>query len=212
MKLAGEGQKRSRTSQAISFAIHTAIVAALAYHPAARILKPEASLRGNGGGGVTTTILVAPGSSVLQTKKVEPDQERDRTLRLQAARKKKAAQTVQQAAVPSQSLKPGMPGYMLGPLSSGFVNDHDVRVALPTVAPDPPIIRSKLPDWIRGDVIVEVTISDTGEVTETAVLQHVGFGLEDIIVTTLKQWHFIPAKVDGIAVASKQDVHFHFPS
>ncbi len=213
MKLGTEGQKRSRTSQAISFAIHAAVIAALGYHPAARILKPEGSLRGMGGGGVTTTMLFAPGASVLQAKKPDPEQERDRTLRLQAAKKKKtAAQPVQQAAVPSQSLRPGMPGYVLGSLSSGFVNDHDVRVALPTIAPDPPIIRSKLPDWIRGDVIVEVTISETGEVTETAVLQHVGFGLEDIIVSTLKQWHFTPAKVDGIAVASKQDVHFHFPS
>jgi len=47
---------------------------------------------------------------------------------------------------------------------------------------------------------------------QTRVLQTVGYGLEVVVVDTLRQWRFIPAKVDGVAVASRQDVHFHFPS
>jgi len=31
-------------------------------------------------------------------------------------------------------------------------------------------------------------------------------------VATLKGWRFKPATVDGIAISSRQDVHFHFPS
>ena len=111
-----------------------------------------------------------------------------------------------------QSLSPGMPGYILGSLSSGFVNEHDVRIALTRVAPEPPIVRAKLPEWVRGDVIVEITIDERGNVVETRVLQTVGYGLDAVVVDTLRQWQFIPAKVDGVAVASRQDVHFHFPS
>jgi TonB family protein len=111
-----------------------------------------------------------------------------------------------------QALRPGMPGYILGSLSNGFVNEHDVHIALPVVAPNPPIARATLPEWIRGDVIVEVTIDERGNVVQTQVLQTVGYGLEVVVVDTLRQWRFSPAKVDGVAVASRQDVHFHFPS
>ena len=205
---------KTRAAMFASLCLHLAVLAALTYHPAPAILKPTSSLHGDGGGGMTRTMLVAPGASVLTApKKEDPKEEEDHRLALRRREKRQVAKApMQEAAVPNQSLHPGMPGYILGSLNSGYVNDHDVKVALPVVAPDPPIVRSKLPDWIRGDVIVEVTISEQGEVTQTVVLSKVGFGLEDVIVQTLRQWHFTPAKVDGIAVASRQDVHFHFPS
>jgi protein TonB len=146
---------------------------------------------------------------VAASKKPEPPEERKRTSLRSAP---KPAPVPQQAPATAQSTKPGLPGYVLGSLTSGFVSEHDVRIAIPTLSPDPPITRAKLPEWIRGDVIVEITISDEGAVTETKVLQTVGYGLEDTIVETLRRWRFTPAVVDGVAVASRQDVHFHFPS
>ena len=203
---------------ATSLAIHAAVIAFLSYHPAPQILKPEGSLRGNGGSKMTVTELASPGASVLTAPAPEkpPDEEKKLVALHREQKKKKQKEKekppVEVAAVPAKALHPGMPGYILGSLSTGFVNDHDVKVAYPVVAPDPPIVRAKLPEWIQGDVIVEVTISEQGEVTQTVVLSTVGFGLEDIIVQTLRQWHFTPAKVDGISVASRQDVRFHFPS
>jgi len=73
------------------------------------------------------------------------------------------------------------------------------------------IDRTRLPEWIRGDVVVEVAISDKGRARD-AVLKSLGFGLDDVIVDTLRKWRYQPAKVDGRAVASKHDVYFHFPS
>ena len=217
MIFAAQPEKRKRATPAmlLSLCLHLAVLSALMYHPGPAILLPSSSLHGDGGGGMTkTTMLVAPGASVLTAPNPEePKEEVDHRVVLRRRAKQQVAKVpTQPAAIPNQSLRPGMPGYILGSMSSGFVSDHDVRVALPVIAPDPPIVRSKLPDWIRGDVIVEVTISEQGEVTQTVVLSKVGFGLEDIIVSTLRQWHFVPAKVDGIAVASRQDVHFHFPS
>lgn len=195
---------------ALSVCLHLAVLAAFLYRPEPPLLEPTGSLRGNGGRGGITALVTSPGASVIQYAKAS-----ERESKVTAPRKtpKQIALTQAKAAVTAgQELKPGMPGYILGSLSSGIASDHDVRIALPVVAPDPPIVRHKLPDWIRGDVIVEVTIDEQGNVVRTIVLKSVGFGIEDIITDTLYKWRFTPATVDGIKVASRQDVHFHFPS
>jgi len=207
-----EPRRMSRKSFAVSFAVHLIVLGALSYK-VVPVLLPSPSLRGNGGRAQTAIALVSPGESVLRS--IEADPTADKRLVAPRKAKKKAPPkppAAVQAAVSADALQPGMPGFILGSLTEGFVSNHDVRVALPVVAPDPPINRSRLPDWIRGDVVVEITIDEQGNVTNTVVLEKVGFGLEDKIVATLRQWHFTPAKVDGVAVASRQDVHFHFPT
>jgi periplasmic protein TonB len=59
---------------------------------------------------------------------------------------------------------------------------------------------------------VEVTIDEKGNVADTKVLESLGYGLEDKVLEALKNWRFTPATMNGIAIASRQDVHFHFPS
>jgi len=54
-------------------------------------------------------------------------------------------------------------------------------------------------------------IDEKGNVVQTKLLQSVGFGLDDVIIETLRRWRYQPAKVDGVPVSSKHDVHFHFP-
>jgi protein TonB len=83
--------------------------------------------------------------------------------------------------------------------------------ALPLVFPDPVIYPWQLAN-VRGDVIVEVTIDTQGNVTETRVLQSLQNDIDEKVVATLKGWRFKPATVDGVAISSRQDVHFHFPS
>lgn len=195
---------------AVSVALHGLVLCALLYRPEPRLLQPESSLRGDGGSGRSSVKLVAPGYSGLQSPVTAQVRSDNKTY---LSRKPKSHPTPEaQAASANKPLKPGMPGFILGSLASGIPSDHDVRVALPVVAPDPPITRAKLPDWLRGDVIVEVTIDERGAVVKTVVLATVGFGLEDTIVDTLKRWQFTPATIDGVAVASRQDVYFHFPS
>jgi protein TonB len=185
------------------------------HKPAPPLLKQTTSLKGDGGRGQQAIALFAPGANIplsplhtnepLPEKKVHAPRPRPR---------KELAAVPQPKPLPasSDSLKPGMPGYVLGSLTTGFAGNHDVHIALPVHAPDPPIVRAKLPDWIRGDVVVEVTIDEQGHVTNTVVLQTVGFGLEDTVVATLREWKWVPATVDGLKVASRQDVRFHFPS
>jgi TonB family protein len=103
-------------------------------------------------------------------------------------------------------------GSPLGTMIDGPITGHEVHVAYPTVYPNPPVDRAALPRDLVGDVVIEVTIDSQGNVVETKIVQAIGHGIDEKVEATLRQWHFQPATLDGTPVASKHDVHFHFPS
>ena len=103
-------------------------------------------------------------------------------------------------------------GSPLGILIDGPIEGHEVHVAYPTVYPNPPVDRAALPRALVGDVVIEVTIDSQGNVVETKIVQAIGHGIDEKIEATLRQWHYQPATLDGTPVASRHDVHFHFPS
>jgi periplasmic protein TonB len=103
-------------------------------------------------------------------------------------------------------------GSPLGTLIDGPISGHEVHVAYPTVYPDPPVDRAELPRDLVGDVVIEVTIDSQGNVVETKIVQSIGHGIDEKIEATLRHWHYQPATLDGSPVASRHDVHFHFPS
>jgi TonB family protein len=89
---------------------------------------------------------------------------------------------------------------------------HEIIPALPQVFPDPAVSRADLPSGVQGDVIVEVTIDEQGNVVETRLIRGIGYGIEDRVLATLRQWHFRPASKDGVTIASQHIVTFHYPS
>ena len=103
-------------------------------------------------------------------------------------------------------------GSPLGTVLDGPITGHEVHVAYPVVYPDPPVDRTELPRDLVGDVVVEVTIDAQGNVVETRIVQAIGHGIDEKIEATLRRWHYQPATLDGTPVASRHDVHFHFPS
>ncbi len=103
-------------------------------------------------------------------------------------------------------------GSPLGRMVNGPITGHEVHVAYPTVFPNPPVDRTALPRDLVGDVVIEVTIDSQGNVVETKIVQAIGHGIDEKVEETLRRWHFQPATLDGTPVASKHDVHFHFPS
>ena len=103
-------------------------------------------------------------------------------------------------------------GSALGTVIDGPIEGHEVHVAYPVVFPDPLVARSELPADVKGDVVVEITIDSQGNVVETKLVQAIGHGIDEKIVAALRQWRYQPATLDGVPVASKHDVHFHFPS
>lgn len=103
-------------------------------------------------------------------------------------------------------------GSPLGTMVDGPITGHEVHVAYPVVYPDPPVARAELPKGLVGDVVIEVTIDSEGNVIETKIVQAIGHGIDEKIEATLRRWHYQPATLDGTPVASRHDVHFHFPS
>jgi TonB family protein len=96
----------------------------------------------------------------------------------------------------------------------GFtVMHHQFKTALAVFTPDPPILRKGVPESARGkDVVLEVVIDDQGSIVQAKVLQGIGYGVEMSIMETLRQWIFVPAKVNGVAIASRRQLRFHFPA
>jgi protein TonB len=87
-----------------------------------------------------------------------------------------------------------------------------VMPALPQVFPDPPIARTDLPAGVSGDVIVEVTIDEQGNVTDLKLTQGIGYGIDEKVLAVLRQWRFRPATRNGSNIASQHLVHFHYPA
>jgi len=111
-----------------------------------------------------------------------------------------------------QGLAP-FPSWSMNSMSSGSVGfHHRITNALPIFTPDPPILHGKFPEVVRGeDVILEVIINEQGSIADTRVLRPVGYGVEDSIMQTLRYWIFVPAKINGVPVASRRQLRFHFP-
>jgi TonB family protein len=108
-------------------------------------------------------------------------------------------------------VEPPRAGTPVGSLYHGPGSGSEARPALPLVFPDPAVYSWQL-GGLQGDVIVEITIDEQGAVTQTKVLQSLRDEIDEKVVATLRNWRFRPATVDGVAISSRQDVHFHFPS
>jgi hypothetical protein len=130
-----------------------------------------------------------------------------------------AAQTdVAQAATAAdgsgegQSLAP-FPAWGMNATSSVAGMHHEVKAAMPVFTPDPPILHGQVPDAARGkDVVMDVMINEQGEIVFAQVVQGVGNGVEQSIAETLRSWIFVPAKFNGVAIASQRQLTFHIPS
>jgi TonB family protein len=139
-----------------------------------------------------------------RANETQPDQRKPR-FELKAKRKKS------QAPIPptAEAARAGAP---TGSAFDGPAMGTEAKPAIPLVFPDPPVYGWHLPKGLQGDVIVEVTIDEQGKVTETRLLQSLVRDIDDKVIAAVRTWRFKPATVDGVAISSRQDVHFHFPS
>jgi TonB family protein len=102
---------------------------------------------------------------------------------------------------------PAGPSY--GTLYRGPVFGDEIRPALPIATADPIAYPWELPDS-AGNVIVEITIDERGEIIRKTVLQSLGAKIDEKVLAALEQWRFNPATRNGVAIPSKQDAIFHF--
>jgi TonB family protein len=100
-------------------------------------------------------------------------------------------------------------GQRYGSVPGGPVYGDEIRPALPFVMPDPVVYQWELPES-EGNVVIEFTIDERGEIIRTAVIQSMGPRLDEKALAAAGNWRFHPATQNGVAIASKQDYIFHF--
>jgi len=206
--------KNQRISRGLSIAFHCVILYVVLRSPTPIFVKPSGTLFGKHGTATQLVYLPRFGSDAQQASASVTPQKLSfpKPIARQNPRKAEAAALEPSDKTQLAAEQAPLAGSPAGSLSSGPLTGHEVRPALPVVFPDPIVSRSEIPSGIAGDVIVEVTIDERGTVTATRVLQPFGYGIEDKVVAVLRNWRFTPATMDGVAIPSQQDVHFHFPS
>jgi len=203
------GAWRWRAALVCSLVVHGIVLVLL--HPRPVYLRVSSASQGNGEHTYGIAYLVSSAAEEFKPPRTVYVRNNNPSAPPRSSRGGKASET-KAVRLGDTSDKLAHAGSPYGSLYEAMAAGREVRPALPTVFPDPPIARSDLAPEVQGDVIVEVTIDAFGEVIDTKLLSGVGHGVDEQIVATLKSWRFKPATIDGVAIPSKQDVHFHFPA
>lgn len=205
-------RRRWSFSVGLSSAIHSLAVIALCWPASSIFVRPVLIARGQGGSATPSSIvLFVPDDLQIATAKEPP------LLSLPATAHKKTAKTklrkrtnlIEEA---DKTPSPAEAGSENGSAYDGSASGEEVKPALPAAFQDLKIYRSELPSGLQGDVIVEITIDARGAVVEERLLQGLGHGVDERVIAVLRDWRFHPATRNGVAIPSKHDVHFHFPS
>ncbi|HMD16400.1 MAG TPA: energy transducer TonB [Terriglobales bacterium] len=197
----------------LSLAAHLAVLAAIVFHNP-NVIDLSPTWLAYGDGAHTYKLIYFPSGA-----NNDKHQDAAKLLFPRASKKHPSRQTKALPSKPQQVLANeevgdhnSHAGSPLGTMIDGPITGHEVHVAYPVVYPDPPVDRAELPRDLVGDVVIEVTIDSQGSVVETKIVQAIGHGIDEKIEATLRRWHYQPATLDGTPVASRHDVHFHFPS
>jgi TonB family protein len=205
-------RRRWGFSVCVSSAIHLLIVAAFCWPTAPVFVKPVLIARGEGGSATpSSVILYVPDDLHIVVARHPPLLSLPAPARkkIQKAKIKKRTNLVED---PEKTPNPTEVGSENGSAYDGLASGEEVKPALPVAFQDLRIPRSELPTGIQGDVIVEITIDAQGSVVEERLLQGLGHGVDGRVIAVLRDWRFHPATRNGVAIPSKHDVHFHFPS
>lgn len=136
---------------------------------------------------------------------------RSQQIRLEKQERTLAANNAERATTAGRSRDAATAGSRNGSLAEGDLVGSEVRPALWIAGPNPAIAASEFAEGLEGSVIVEITIDEQGNVVATQLLQGLSPAVDARVIEALQIAHFVPAKRNGVAIASKQDVYYHFP-
>ncbi|MGC2743774.1 MAG: TonB family protein [Candidatus Angelobacter sp.] len=199
-------------SVCVSTAFHLLVVIVFCWPTVPVFVRPALIARGEAGSATpSSVVLYVPNDLQIAASSSPP------LLSLPIpARKKPKTKLRKRINVIEEADKtpnPAEVGSENGSAYDGLASGDEVKPALPVAFQDLKIPRSELPSGIiQGDVIVEITIDAQGSVVDERLLQGLGHGVDDRVIAVLRDWRFHPATRNGVAIPSKHDVHFHFPS
>src|SRR5271166_92922 len=223
------GSSRQRSLLAASLSLHAILFAWLLHRPDPQLL--QASSTANGHNGRVRTTLYWPSESPDDSSTSSPDKATEVYRHQRLGHEKliwKKTSAPAKLPLPSELSHPtpedksqvatlsnqghGAPaGKPYGSVPGGPIYGDEIRPALPVTMPDPVVYPWELPAS-EGNVTIEFTIDERGEVVRTTVIQSMGPNLDQKALAAAANWHFTPAMHNGVAIASKQDYIFHFRS
>jgi TonB family protein len=78
------------------------------------------------------------------------------------------------------------------------------------VTSEPHVNPEDLRGIAEGNVVIEITIDESGGIVNKTVVQSMGPAIDAQVLAALENWRFRPATRDGVPIPSKQDVVYHF--
>ncbi|MGB8913118.1 MAG: energy transducer TonB [Candidatus Sulfotelmatobacter sp.] len=222
------GSRTQSRALAVSLALHGLLFAWLLHRPEPQLLNPSSVALGRNG--KLLTQIYFPTQSPDGSATSSPDRVTEVYRHQRLGHEKlilKQNVAVAKLPLPRPLLSPssvedeskaatlsnlghGTPaGLPYGSLPGGPVFGDEIRPALPVVTVDPVVYPWELPE-LEGNVVVEITIDERGEIVGKTVLHSMGPKLDEKFLAALENWRFQPAMRNGVAIASKQDAIFHF--
>jgi TonB family protein len=215
--------RRRRPAWWISIAVHALLVIGLLRGRSPVFVAPS-SVLGGANGTVVTHLYWATGSDADgKPSGKSAEQRTDSSSRLtwkksQSPKSKVDADRVthksaveESSEIASAAVNPAASaGTAYGSLSDGASAGHEIRAALPAVTVEPLVSPDDLRGGIEGNVVVEITIDESGNIVNKVVVQSLGAGIDGKVLAALENWRFRPATRDGVPIPSKQDVVYHF--
>lgn len=207
------GQRRASLCGSIAF--HGLFLVWLLHAPAAVFVSPNSIQHGENGGAVTE-IYWTQQSSTREQRTLEKEH------LIWKAPVKDKHQKVHEEPVPDKgpedtaisaskvdSATPSV-GSPYGSLTYGEISGLEVRPAIRVWGSEPRLDSDELA-IAEGNEIIELTIDAQGDIVQKTVVQSLGAIVDAKVLAALADWRFRPATRDGVAIASKQDVYYHFP-
>jgi len=205
-------RQRWSFSVCISSSAHLLVIVLFCWPTLPVFVRPTMIARGEGGSSTpSSVVLYVPNDLEIAASSRPPllSLPLPAHKKPQKTRLRKRNNVVEEA---DKTPNPAEVGSENGSAYDGLASGDEVKPALPVEFQDLKIPRSELPSGIQGDVIVEITIDAQGLVVAERLLQGLGQGVDDRVIAVLRDWRFHPATRNGVAIPSKHDVHFHFPS
>lgn len=202
------GRKQNVLALSASAALHVIVLGILCWPTAPTFVKPNLLAKGEGGSSAPEAVALYLPHDVMVQPQIAPRLALP-SVHQREARKRKPVE--RHNVLDEQKSGVKEIGSTLGSSADGVAYGDEVKPALPVAFPDPDISRRELPAGLQGDVVVEITIDDQGNVIETRLLQGVGHGIDEKVIAAAREWHFRPATRNGVAISSKQDYRFHLP-
>jgi protein TonB len=208
-----ENDRRTKRTLVASLVAHLVLLIWILLPPRAIFISPSSAKAGVNGTGLT--YLYFPAKSG-ETQEDQSSATRHLILQREAESKKKKrheklSPLQSDEAEKTAAASPAPPsGSAYGSSLIGSPIGQEVRPALRVKGSEPTVNPAEFAG-LEGNVVVEITIDDRGNIVEKNLLQSLNPSVDQKVLAALEDWHFLPATRDGVAIPSKEDVYYHFP-